>query len=197
MQKEDWGKYSQEPWMTGGAWKDTDHKHSPKKMKTKQFTPAPTPDPASTPSSDRSSLDETNFRAEVDLADLQIKLRQWNFARSWKTASSNSLADDSALSPRCLHSDLDIPPQCPDIPALSALQAEKSDTALPYQAVNPTTELTPTLDKALIAQYLDQCIAATESQLARSRNNAKKKGEAVKEIERLVEKVVMQVGLRE
>ena len=182
--------------MTGGAWKDTNYSHTPKKIKTKQFT-APASDSASTPSSDRSSLDETNFRAEVDLADLQIKLRRWNFARSWKSASSNSLAEESELSPRCLPRDVDIPPNFPKKAALSTLQAEKKNATLVYQSIKPSTKPTSPLDKALIAQYLDQCIAATESQLARSRNSAKKKEEAVKEIERLVEKVVMQAGLGE
>ena len=182
--------------MTGGAWKDTNYSHTPKEIKTKQFI-APTSDSASTPSSDRSSLDETNFRAEVDLADLQIKLRRWNFARSWRSASSNSLAEEPDLSPRRLPRDVDIPPKSPNKPDLSVLETEKSNTALPHQSIKPTTKPTSPLDKALVAQYLEQCIAATESQLARSRNSAKKKAEAVKEIERLVEKVVVQAGLRE
>ena len=183
--------------MTGGAWKDTNHSHNPKKIKTKQPTPAPTSNPTRTPSSDRSSLYETTFRTELDLADIQIKLRRWSFARSWRTASSDSLAHELDLSPLCQPSDVGIPPNCPKLPALSALQAERKGTALPYQPIKPTTKATPHLDETVIAQYLEQCIAATESRLASARNNAKKKGEAVKEIERLVEKVMMQADLRE
>ena len=45
-----------------------------------------------------------------------------------------------------------------------------------------------------MGQFLDKCIAAAESQLAAAGSKAKKKG-AVREIERLVEKVVTQAGL--
>ena len=50
----------------------------------------------------------------------------------------------------------------------------------------------PPLDTNFVGQYLERCIAVAESQIAGARDKSRKK-EAVKEIERLVEKVVARV----
>ena len=195
MQEQDWGKYSQAPWITGGAWKDSDKSSRSKKSnKTNQSAQLPTTKPTCTPSSDNeSNQDETNFYTEVDLADIQIKLRRWNFARSWKTPSSNPPAEETNISPRCLPIDLNVAATCPDKePPLSAFQTDTNNetTAFPHHPHNTAVKPAPALDEDLMAQYLNRCIAAAEAQLAGARDKSRKKKGAVKEIERLVEKVV-------
>lgn len=48
-----------------------------------------------------------------------------------------------------------------------------------------------------MAQYLNRCIAAVETQLAGARDKSKGENGAVKEIERLVEQLVRQAELGE
>ncbi|KAL9064322.1 MAG: hypothetical protein Q9161_008956 [Pseudevernia consocians] len=213
MQAEDWGRYSQAPWMTGGAWKATNVSARSKKTKPKkQPAPPPTPKHACDFSAEATSTqdEEDRFRAEVDRADHQLKLRRWNFARSWKRASSGPLGDEcSPLSPRSreaagvgvggpvIHSR--------DEAAVSGDRGEKEDRVVEREVfaalsschrVDPIIgNADPSLDRGLMGQYLDRCIAATESQLVEGRKRSKKQG-AVREIERLVEKVIAtQAGL--
>lgn len=200
MQEEDWGKYSQAPWMTGGSWKDATNPKSSKKPKAKRPARVPTIEPAYGFSEDTSSQNDDKFQAEVDLADLKIALLRWNFARSWRSASSRSLADEPNISPRSHPRDVKISATCSGRADVRADQAGKIRSgyddlaALSRNRVNTTAKSNPPLDGNVIGQYLDKCIAATEYQLARAGSKAKKK-EAVKEIERLVEKVVTQAGL--
>lgn len=193
MQEEDWGTYSQAAWMTGGAWESTDRTHRLKKSSKSQ---PPTTNPTHTLSSDdQLTAEETNFYTEVDLADLRMKLRRWTFARSWKTAASNPLAEEETnLSPLSRPIDLDKSPTYPNNhgPPLSASQTD-TDKRTPLAQRTAT----PPLDEDLMAQYLNQCIAAAETQLAGAKDKSKVKNGAVKEIERLVEKLVTQAELGE
>lgn len=201
MQAEDWGNYTQVPWMTGGAWKATNVSPGAKETKAKQSARTPTTEGVGVSSEDISRQSEDRFRAEVDIADLRMKMRRWNFARSWKSPSSSPLDDDSHVSPW----DVDKPSTCRTKAPLCAEQAEKKKrkgtehgnraARSSCPRANPIAKPHAPLDRHLIGQYLDRCIAATESQLAGARNKSKKKG-AVKEIERLVEKVIVtQAGL--
>lgn len=187
MQEEDWGRYAQAPFMTVRTSKSTAVSTSWKQSKATQPAQTSATDRTSDFSKDTSSHDEDKFRAEVDLADLKIKQRRWNFARSWRPASSDSsLADEPHISPRSRTWPTKVP--------LSADRTDKErveDDDLRLR--NTIAKPNPALDRRLMGQYLDRCIAATESQLARGRNKSKKK-EAVKEIERLVEKVVSDAG---
>ena len=73
MQAEDWGTYNQEPWMTGGTWKDsTDRPHRPKKQNTKTKQPATNPPPT-----DNTNQDDPTFRAKVASVQLRLPLRRW------------------------------------------------------------------------------------------------------------------------
>lgn len=192
--QEDWGKYSQEPWMTGGTWKDAKASASPKKPKAKKR-------PARISTKHKSTQDDKEkFQAEVDLADLQIQLRRWTFARSWRRPSSKSLTEDLPISPRTRQpTDVGEPATSPrtDKASLCADQVENQrNEHEDHAALSSCHQVDPIiakadllLDRHLIGQYLDRCIAATESQLAGERDKTKKKG-AVKEIERLVEKVI-------
>ena len=186
--------------MTGGAWKDTPILAGPKRKKAKKQ-----PGPISTAEHAISPQDEdAKFQTEVDHADLRLKLRRWRFGRSWRTAASNSLPDEAApISPRTR-----VPPLPPlkdvveetscsegklSLPAGG--QAKEEDRsqheALPAcNGVNiAIAQPDPPLDRKTVGQYLDQCIAAAESQLVGAGSKSRKKG-AVKEIERLVEKVI-------
>lgn len=187
--------------MTGGSWKDTNISKSSKKRKAKQPARASTAEHVRDFSSeDKSSQEEDRFRTEVDLADLKMKLRRWNFARSWGSASSISLAEESHISPRSRPEDIEEPSTCSNKAPLVADLPEKNETghgdlgALSCNRVNTIAKPNAPLDRNTIGQYLDGCIAATESQLVAGRNKAQRK-RAVKEIERLVEKVVTQAGL--
>ncbi|KAL9132738.1 MAG: hypothetical protein Q9175_006088 [Cornicularia normoerica] len=202
MQEEDWGKYSQASWMTGGAWKDRNHPAGSKRSKAKRPAQAPTTKHARDFSEDDKSIqDEEKFRAQVDEADLKMKLRRWNFARSWRPACSSPLADESDnISPRSRPEDVGNSATFHRKAPLIADQAEKKNrtehddvAALSCGRVNTVAKPNAPLDNYLTGQYLDRCVAATESQLAGKRNKTKKK-EAVKEIERLVEKVVRDAG---
>lgn len=179
--------------MTGGAWEDTDKTHPPRKNTTNS-TRVPSCD------DDQPTQDETNFYTEVDLADLQMKLRRWTFARNWKTASSSSspLAEEetnlSPLSRPIIH--LDQSPTYsskkdgrPPLSASSQTDTDNIKTPLAHRPQQQTAA--PPLDEDLMAQYLNRCIAAAETQLAGARDKSKVKNGAVREIERLVEKVVI------
>ena len=242
MQAEDWGRYTQEPWMTtGGAWKDTDPSQRSKKKKNnnnnnnnydKTTQPAqsstaaaatvhpPTDLVVVVPSDDDDDNDnETSFRTEVDRAELRLQLRRWNFARSWKkTTATCSRPDEeeeeegggiSPLSRRNTNVEwnLSAAPSDPhhnnnnnknkenandDHHQAPTTKKTKKDTSTSTQDDDDTTTTTtaPPLDKDTIAQYLDRCIAVTETQLAAARSRREKNWAAVKEIERLVGKVV-------
>ncbi|CAD6579414.1 MAG: hypothetical protein ASARMPREDX12_009160 [Alectoria sarmentosa] len=202
MQEEDWGKYSQAPWMTGETWQDTNtSKRSNEERKARKSAQGLTNEHACDFSSkDKSSQEEDRFRTEVDLADLKIKLRRWNFARSWGSASSSLVGDESRISPRSRPEDIEEDSTCTNKAPLFADLPEKNETghgdlaALSCHRVYTIAKPNPPLDRNTIGQYLDQCIAATESQLAGARNKSQKK-KAVREIERLVAKVVTQAGL--
>ena len=205
MQEEDWGKYSQAPWMTGGSWKDTNTSKSSKERKAKQFARASAAEHACDFSSqDKSSQEENRFRTELDLADLKTKLRRWNFARSWGSASSSSVGDrESHVSPRSRPEDnIEEASTCTNkAPLFAHLPKENENghgdlaAALSCNRVNTIASPNAPLDRNTIGQYLDGCIAATESQLAAGRNKSEKKNRAVKEIERLVARAVVQAGL--
>lgn len=196
MQEEDWGTYSQASWMTGGAWEDRDKTQRPKKSAKTQLpnlTCVPTTD-------DQLTQDQTNFYTKVDLADLQMKLQRWTFARNWKTASSSPQSEkDMNISPLSRPVDTDKTPTYPSKNGQSPVcscdsQTITDNTTPPAQPSRQTT--TPPLDEDLMAQYLNQCIAAAETQLAGAKDKSKVKNEAVvKEIERLVEKLVRQAEL--
>lgn len=186
--------------MIGGAWEDTDKTHRPRKSTTNS------PRVPSCDDDDQLTQDETNFYTEVDLADLQMKLRRWTFARNWKTASSSSSpraeqeTDLSPLSRPIIH--LDKSPTYsskkddrPPLSASSQTDTDNNETPLAHRPHQQTA--TPPLDEDLMAQYLNRCIAAAETQLAGARDKSKVKNGAVKEIERLVEKVVRQAELGE
>lgn len=186
--------------MTGGSWKDTDVSHGSKKPKTKRPSPLHTIPHAHTSSNNAFNREYTKFRTEVDLADLQIKLRRWNFARSWRTASSGPSIDESDISPRTRFGDVEDKASRTSKRLLTANHGERknktsnrNDGATVPQCT--TAEPTRPLDRELMTQYLDRCIAATESQLADARHKAKRKGGTVKEIERLVENVVKGASL--
>ena len=180
--------------MTGGTWKDTKASASSKKPKAKK-------QPAQISTKHTSTQDdEEKFQAEVDLADLQLQLRRWSFARSWRRPSSMSLTEELPVSPRTRRpADFEEPATChmTDKASLCADQVENQrNEHEDHAALSSCHQVDPIiaqadllLDRHLIGQYLDRCIAATESQLAGERNKTKKNG-AVKEIERLVEKVI-------
>ena len=191
--------------MTGGTWKDANASARSKKTKPKKH-PAPTPTAKhgcdfSSEEATSTRDEEDRFRAEVDLADLQMKLRRWNFARGWKRASSGSLGDESSpMSPRnrgaargeessAVHS-RDKASLFGDRGETGRVGREVLTARSSCHRVDPVIgPADPSLDRLLIGQYLDRCVAATESQLAEGRDKSKKQG-AVKEIERLVEKVI-------
>lgn len=188
MQEDDWGKYSQAPWKTAGASKNTTTSTDSKKTKAKQPTRAShTNKHADNNSKEKPSQDGDKFKTEIDLADLRIQLRRWNFARSWNSASSGSLADESHISPWNRPEDVDDRAICPGKRVLLAGQERETQ-------VKTMAKTNPRLERYLIGPYLDKCIAATESQLAMGRHKSKKT-KAVKEIERLVETVVTQADL--
>ena len=186
--------------MTGGTWNDTHISTNTRQNKRKKQ-----PAPISTTEHAMSPQDEdTKFQTEVDLADIRLKLRRWRFGRSWRTAASSSLADEAALvSPRTRGPPL---PPLKDVEEvvnhsqgkeflLAGGQAKEEDRsqldALPssHQVNITTAQPDPPLDRKTVGQYLDQCIAAAESQLVGAGGKSRKKS-AVKEIERLVEKVI-------
>ena len=73
MQEEDWGKYSQAPWMTGETWQDTNTSKRSKERKARKSAQVLTNEHACDFSSeDKSSQEEDRFRTEVDLADFKI-----------------------------------------------------------------------------------------------------------------------------
>ena len=187
--------------MTGGAWKDTPvsantKRKNAKKQALRQLTLEHTTSP---------QTEEKRFQTEVELADLSLDLRRWTFARSWrKNAASSSLAEEVApISPRTRPPP---PPPPKDVkgPAkhsrgkrsvIAEGQAEKrhrhENEAFPsIDRVNNTiAQPDPPLDRQLVGQYLDRCIAVAEAQIAGARDKSKKK-RAVEEIERLVERVI-------
>ena len=187
--------------MTGGAWEDTDKTHRPRKSTTNSLCVPSRAD-------DQLTQDETNFYTAVDLADLQMKLRRWTFAQNWKTASSSSSSppadEETNLSPlsRPIHLDDKSPTYSskkdgrPPLSASSQTDTTDNKPALAHR-LQQQTATTPPLDEDLMAQYLNRCIAAAETQLAGARDKSKVKNGAVKEIERLVEKVVRQAELGE
>ena len=203
--------------MTGGTWKATNVSARSKKTKPKK-QPAPPPTTKHAydfPAEATSNQDEEDrFRAEVDRADHQLKLRRWNFARSWKRASSGPLGDEcSPLSPRSRGAagvGVGVGVQGPvihsrDEASVSGDRGEEEERVVEREVlaalsschrVDPIIgNADPSLDRRLMGQYLDRCIAATESQLVEGRKRSKKQG-AVREIERLVEKVIAtQAGL--
>ena len=75
-------------------------------------------------------------------------------------------------------------------PLPSADLADKKGRIEPDEQVNAGTGSQP-LDSDVVRRFLDGCVKATEMQLA---EGGRKNG-AVREIERLVEKVVVQAGL--
>lgn len=166
--------------MTGGAWKDTDASVGSKRKKAKQLLRVLTTE----------HISEDKFRAEVDLADLRIKLRRWNFARGGRRASSDSLADESdAVSPRSRTEDRgnEVTSSGQALSFADRVGGNGSE----HDAVGRPS---PLLGRHLVGPYLDSCIAATESQLVGARGKAGTRG-AVREIQRLAEKVVAQAGL--
>ena len=186
--------------MTGGAWKDTHNSAGAKRNKAKKQ-----PARISTTEHHTSCQDEdTKFQTEVDLADLRLKLRRWNFARSWKPAASSSLPDEVApTSPRTRRPALPLKDAVEDAANYSQgkvlLFADDhakrrnggQHDVLPssHQANITVAQPNPPLDRQLVGQYLDRCIAAAESQLVGAGRKSRKKG-AVKEIERLVKTVI-------
>lgn len=185
-EEEDWGTYSQASWMTGGAWEDRDKTHRRFK-KSSPTQPPTTPPHVPPPYDDHFTPDETTFHTAVDLADLQTKLRRWTFARSWKTASSNPSAEEETnISPLSR----------PTAPIETGPSQTDTDRKTP-PAPRPQHPATPPLDEDVMAQYLNRCIAAVETQLAGARDKSKGKNGAVKEIERLVEQLVRQAELGE
>lgn len=201
MQEEDWGTYSQTPWMTGGAWKDTNHSTGPKRNKAKEQPPSV----LTLENNISTQTEEQRFRTEVELADLRLDLRRWNFSRSWRrNGGSSSLADPGGMvSPRT-RPPPSLPPKDGKGPAkhiqgkayaIAEGQAEKrhrpDNEAFPssLQLNNAIGQSDPSLGKQLVGQYLDRCIAVAELQIAGARDKSRKK-EAVREIERLVEKVI-------
>ncbi len=181
MQEADWGKYSQAPWMTGGTWKDAKASASPKKSKAKKK-------PARISTKHTSTQDdEDKFQAEVDLADLQIQLRRWTFARSWRRPSSRSLTEELPISPRTRRpTDVKEPATCPRTDEASLCADRVGDQGNKHEdeaALSSCHQVDPIiakadlpLDRHLIGQYLDRCIAATESQLAGERIRRRRKG---------------------
>ena len=125
MQEEDWGQFSQAPWMTGGSWKDTTVSNSLEKPKSKRPARVFTTKHAYGFSEDTSNQDDDKFQTEVDLADLKMRLLRWNFARSWGAASP---VDESRISPRSRPQDVGKIATCPGKPDLFFDQAEKSET---------------------------------------------------------------------
>ena len=184
--------------MTGGAWKDTNVPAGAKRNKAKK---QPLLISTTEHATSRQTEDE-RFQTEVELADLKIKLRRWNFARSWKIAASSPLADDDStpLSPRTRRpsrKDAKEAATRPQgrAPLFTDDQVGRKDRsqrdALPSCHRGNITNAQPNspLDRQMIGQYLERCVAAAESQLAGAGNKSQKKG-AVREIERLVEKVM-------
>lgn len=193
--------------MVGGAWQATNVSADAKRSKANQSARAPTTERvyASSPE-EESRQSEERFRAEVEEADLRMKLRHWNFARSWKSPSPSSSppADDAPISPW----DVARPAPSPTTGSKDPLCAEPSekkrenrtghDASAARSSCDRVDRIAPSdppLDRHLVGQYLDRCIAATESQLAGARDKSEKK-RAVRDIERLVEKVIVtQAGL--
>ena len=183
--------------MIGGAWTDTEKTHRPKKTRAKQ--PLAESTRGILEDGDNPTQHDANFRTAVDVAELQLKLRRWTFARSWKLASSAVQCDEPPLSPRSLPKDTENPATSPNKSPIHVDHAEKNsleEVVLPRHPPAGNTKSTAPLDRHLMAQYLDQCIAAAESQIAGARDKVEKR-RAVKEIERLVERVVTHAGLGE
>lgn len=185
--------------MTGGAWKDTESSAGARRNKAKKQ-----PAPIATTKHQTSCRDEdTKFQIEVDLADLRLKLRRWNFARSWKIAASRSLPNEAEpMSPRTRRPPLLLKDaeeaahhSQGKVSLLVGGQVDKrngpNDDAFPssHQVDITMAQPNPPLDRKLVGQYLDRCIAAAESQLVGVGSKSRKKG-AVEEIERLVEMVI-------
>lgn len=171
--------------MTGGSWQDTDASARSKRKQNKSKRPARLLTSTHTSdyliSADTSihdeDADEYSFRAEVDIADLRTKLRRWKFSRSWRCGLGRSRVDEGdMISPR------------------SRVRDVGKETSCLTRAQNTIEEPSAPLDRELVGQYLERCVAAAESQLVGARSNGEKK-RAVKEIERLVEKVVTEAGL--
>ena len=198
MQQEDWGHYSQEPWMTGGAWKDTKQPGSSKNPKARTRRPAqiPTVQHVQDVSKDKDApgqdYQDESLLAQSEFIDLRMQLQRWSFARSWRTARSSpppadTLQDD--ISPLCRPQDVEAPVLSPG----KAQMIGDNLIPLPGHEANAIGVSQPPLDKHLMGQYLDGCIKAAEAQLAKTTDKGKKE-EAVKEIERLVGRVIGEAG---
>ena len=180
--------------MNGGAWKDTDQPGSSRKPKTKKQRLAQIPTVKhihdvskgmDAPSQD--SQDE-NLQAQSEFIDLKMQLQRWTFARSWRTARSSPSPAEHDISPWCR-------PQDVEAPTLSPGKAQiigGNFVPPPGHGANTVAESHAPLDRQLMGQYLEGCIKAAEARLAKTTD--KKKEEAVKEIERLVERVVGEAG---
>ena len=181
--------------MTGGTWKDTNQPGSSRKTKAKQQRPAqiPTVQHARDVSKnmDAPSQDDQDerLRAQLEFVDLKMRLQRWTFARSWRTARSSPPLTEHDISPWCRSQDVETPVLSP-----GKAQLIGGDLVpLPGHGTNAVAGSHGPLDRQLMGQYLDGCIAAAESRLAKAPNRAVKE-EAVKEIERLVGRVVGEAG---
>ena len=184
--------------MTGGTWKDTSQPARSKKPKAKQQKPARTPttkhvrDVSRNMDAPTQDDQDKRFQAQLDLIDLKMRLQRWTFARSWRTARSSPPPAEASrhdISPWCLPQDVENPPIGPG----KARLIDGDLVPLAGHCANAVADPYMLLDRHLMGQYLDGCIAAAEAQLAKATNKAVKE-EAVKEIERLVERVVGEAG---
>ena len=181
--------------MNGGAWKDTNQPGSSRKPKARNQRPAQisttkhvhgVSKDTDAPSQD---AQDEKLQARLEFIDLRMQLQRWSFARSWRIARSNPPPAEHDISPLCRPQDVEIPTVSPG----KAQMIGDDLVPLPGHGTNTVAVSQAPLDRHLMGQYLDGCIKAAEARLAEATDKGKKE-EIVKEIERLVERVVGEAG---
>ena len=181
--------------MNGGVWKDTNQPGGSRRPKAKNQRPAqiPTTEHVHDVSKDKDAPSQDDqdesLRAQLEFIDLKMQLQRWSFARSWRTARSSLSQTEDDISPWCCPQDIEHPAVSPG----NAQLVDSDLVPLPGHEANAVSVSQAPLDRHLIGQYLDGCIKAAEAKIANATNKAVKE-EAVKEIERLVERVVGEAG---
>ena len=184
--------------MNGGAWKDMDQPESSRKPKAQSHRLAqiPTvkhiPDVSKDKDAPSQDAQDEKLQARLEFIDLKMQLQRWTFARSWRTARSSPPPADTSeddISPWSRPKDVEAPISSPG----KAHVISGDLVPLSGHGANTVAVSHAPLDRHLMGQYLDGCVKAAEARLAEATDKEKKE-EIVKEIERLVERVVGETG---